>query len=156
VTYNNFDWVLNPFVVAKTDLTGREEEFGELSSDRTLVWIKKLLHLFGWSVVDEYALLSKRQLKFYYLLWLLQSTCVRQHFQLLYYYEDKIQVQTCHRVLTYRFACHKLLRELINCAIKSNLIHHIDAVNVVHKHDLVRLEVCGILPRWLVRKIDEA
>jgi len=68
VTYNNFDWVLNPFVVAKTDLTGREEEFGELSSDRTLVWIKKLLHLFGWSVVDEYALLSKRQLKFYYLL----------------------------------------------------------------------------------------
>jgi len=154
VIYNNFDWVLNPFVVAKTDLTGREEEFCELSSDRTLVWIKKLLHLFGWSVVDEYALLSKRQLKFYYLLWLLQSTCVRQHFQLLLLWRQNtgpdlpssLDLQVCLSQIAPR------IDQLCN----KKQPHHIDAISVVHKHDLVRLEVCGILPRWLVRKIDEA
>ena len=37
-TYDNFDWILNPFVVAKTDLSGCEkEELAKLLSDQTLM-----------------------------------------------------------------------------------------------------------------------
>jgi len=41
------------------------------------------------------------------------------------------------RLAVDKFVCHKLLRELIKCAVKRNLIHRIDVVNAVNKHDLV-------------------
>lgn len=62
-TYENFDWILNPFVVAKTDLSGRkEEELAELSSDRTLMisFNQKPLASFWLSVENEYPLLSQK------------------------------------------------------------------------------------------------
>ena len=80
-SYDNFDWILNPFVVAQTDLSGREEkELAELSSDRTLMisFNQKALASFWLSVLDEYPLLSQKETKFYYLLPL--PTCVRQYF----------------------------------------------------------------------------
>ena len=82
-SYDNFDWILNPFVVAQTDLSGREEEeLAELSSDRTLMISvnQKALASFWLSVLDEYHCAHKRQQKFYYFLPL--PTCVRQHFLL--------------------------------------------------------------------------
>ena len=37
-TFENFDWILNPFLVGKTDLLGREEEeLAELSTDQALM-----------------------------------------------------------------------------------------------------------------------
>ena len=37
-TFDNFDWILNPFVVAKMNLSGyNEEELPELSFDQTLM-----------------------------------------------------------------------------------------------------------------------
>ena len=65
-TYDNFDWILNPFVVAKTDLSQREEEeLAELSSDRTLMisFNLKALASFWFSVLDEYPLLSQKATK---------------------------------------------------------------------------------------------
>ena len=65
-TYDNFDWILNPFVVAKTDLSGREEEeLAELSSDRTLMisFNQKALASFWLGVVDKYPLLSQKATK---------------------------------------------------------------------------------------------
>ena len=53
--YDNFDWILNPFVFAKTNLSGREEEeLSELSSDRTLIisFNQKALASFWLGVVD--------------------------------------------------------------------------------------------------------
>ena len=76
----------------------------------------------------------KRQTKFYYLLPL--PTCVGQHFQLLPVRRQNIGPELQLRLI-YQFACHKLLRESIFCAVKSNLIHCIDVVNFVNKHDLV-------------------
>ena len=65
-TYDNFDWILNPYVVAKTDLSGlEEEELAELSSDRTLMisFNQKALASFWLRVVDEYPLLSQKATK---------------------------------------------------------------------------------------------
>ena len=65
-TYDNFDWILNIFVFAKTDLSGREkEELAELSSDRTLMisFNQKALASFWLGVVDEYPLLLQKATK---------------------------------------------------------------------------------------------
>ena len=53
-TYDNFVWTLNPFVAAKTDLSGPEE--GDLAK-------QKALASFWLSVVDEYPLLSQKSTK---------------------------------------------------------------------------------------------
>ena len=37
----------------------------------------------------------------------------------------------------HEFACDKLLRELISCAVKSELIQRINVFNFVNNHDLV-------------------
>ena len=65
-SYDNFDWIINPFVVAQTDLSRREEEeLAELSSDRTLMisFNQKALPSFWLSVLDEYPLLSQKATK---------------------------------------------------------------------------------------------
>ena len=65
-TYDNFGCILNPFVVAKTDLSGcEEEELAELSSDRTLMisFNQRALASFWLGVVDEYSLLSQKATK---------------------------------------------------------------------------------------------
>ena len=65
-TYDSFDWILNPFVVAKTNLSGREEEeLAELSSDQTLMinFHQNALASFWLGVVDEYPLLSQKATK---------------------------------------------------------------------------------------------
>ena len=65
-TYDNFDWILNSFVVAKTDLSGHEEEeLAELLSDRTLMisFNQKALASFWLSVLDEYPLLLQKATK---------------------------------------------------------------------------------------------
>ena len=65
-TYDNFDWILNPFVVAKTDLSGHEEEeLAELSTYQTLMISvnQKALACFWLSVLDEYPLLSQKVTK---------------------------------------------------------------------------------------------
>jgi len=51
---------LNPFVVAKTDLSGREEELAELSSDRSIMitFNQRVLSSFWLSLQDEYPVLS--------------------------------------------------------------------------------------------------
>jgi len=62
-TYDNFDWILNPFV-AKTDLSVTEE-VAALSSDRTpmIIFNQKALASFWLNVVDEYPLLSQKATK---------------------------------------------------------------------------------------------
>ena len=65
-TYDNFDRIVNPLVVAKTDLFKREEEeLAELSSDQTLMisFNQKALPFFWLSVVNEYPLLSQKATK---------------------------------------------------------------------------------------------
>ena len=65
-TFENFDWILNPFLVGKTDLLGREEEeLAELSSDRALMmsFNEKALASFWLSVADEYPLLFQKAIK---------------------------------------------------------------------------------------------
>ena len=65
-TFENFDRILNPFLVGKTDLLGREEEeLAELSSDRalTMSFNEKALASFWLSVADEYPLLSQKAIK---------------------------------------------------------------------------------------------
>ena len=65
-TYDNFDRILNPLVVAKTDLFKREEEeLAELSLDQTLMisFNQKALASFWLGVVDEYPLLSQKATK---------------------------------------------------------------------------------------------
>ena len=64
--YHNSDWILNPFVVTKTDLSGgEEEELAELLSDQTLMidFNQKALVSFWLGVVDEYPLLSQKATK---------------------------------------------------------------------------------------------
>ena len=63
VTYDHFEWIVNPFDVAKIDLSGREgEELAELSSDQTLMisFNQKALASFWLSVLDKYSLLSQK------------------------------------------------------------------------------------------------
>ena len=57
-TYDIFDWILNPFVVAKTYLSGHEEELAKLLSDQILMisFNQKTLASFWLGVVDEYPL----------------------------------------------------------------------------------------------------
>ena len=65
-TYDNFDRILNPLVVAKTDLFKREEEeLAELSLDQTLMisFNQKALVSSWLGVVDEYPLLSQKATK---------------------------------------------------------------------------------------------
>ena len=64
-TYDNFDRILNPLVVAKTDLFKREEELAELSLDQTLMisFNQKALASSWLGVVDEYPLLSQKATK---------------------------------------------------------------------------------------------
>ena len=64
-TFDNFDWILNPFAAAKTNLSGREEELAKLSSDRAFMisFNQKILASFWLSVLDEYLLLSQKATK---------------------------------------------------------------------------------------------
>ena len=61
-TFENFDWILNPFLVDKTDLLGRE---AELSSDRSLMmsFNEKARASFWLSVADDNPLLSQKAIK---------------------------------------------------------------------------------------------
>ena len=65
-TFENFDWILNPFLVGKTDLLGcEEEELAELLSDRTLMmsFNEKALASFWLSFADNHPLLSQKAIK---------------------------------------------------------------------------------------------
>ena len=65
-TYDNFDWILNLFIDADIDLSGRkEEELAELSYDQTLMisFTQKPFVSFWLSVADEYPLLSQKATK---------------------------------------------------------------------------------------------
>ena len=64
-TFDNFDWILNPFVAEKTDLSGCEKELAELLSDRALMisFNQKTLASFWLSVLKKYPLLLQKATK---------------------------------------------------------------------------------------------
>ena len=76
---------------------------------------------------------------------------MRKHFKLLQIWKQKTRPKL-PLSLTSEFAFHKLLRQLINCVVKSNLIHRIDAASVVKEHDSVYLFLGLYYPFSLVRQ----
>ena len=66
-SYEDYHWVLNPFAVEKTKLSGQEEEeIAELSLNRRLLigFNQKAIASFWLSVANEYLCFPKRQQNF--------------------------------------------------------------------------------------------
>jgi len=103
-----FGWILTPFVVAKTDLSGcEEEELAGLSSDRSFMisFNQTAVSSFWLSAENEYPLLSQKATKLL-LPFATICMCETEYSSLTNMQETKYGSRLTG-TLTYEFACQK-------------------------------------------------